>query len=322
MYRIKQIAETSLINRRMEAIMNYKQCDVKNFIENFNFFHEKILIDSVKRAYISVGSHLFINLGNEIESKFPNGRPCKKSQWTIWLGGSVGWRLSKKNKYITDSSEPYEEMNAKVQQLLGKKYLSSSIMSQFMDIQFDFEDGYQLTSFLKRVLREQWVLFCSNGHTVGLESEKKSQIEQIVALSEYFDIVDLFQFIDLPIDQKKVWGFSLEEGSLYLDFQDDLSLFLESCAWRIEKNGIYCIGSLDHFSDRIKEDASEYLNEIKGKKLIQSSVIPPFQDAKFEFENGYIIKTFSCYKNPTPWRIVKDNQKKVYLADISSLSNA
>lgn len=300
--------------------MDYKQSDVKCFIENFRFFNEKILAESVKRAYISVGSHLFINFGEEIESKFPNGQPCKDSQWTIWLGGSVGWRLSQKDKYITDSSDTYEEMNAKVQQLLGKKFLTSRILSQFMDIQFDFEDGYHLTCFLKTILRQQWVLFCSNDNTVGLESETKPQVQQIVGLSKHFDIVNPFQLINLPIDKKTVLGFSLEEASLYLDFEDDLSLYLECCAWRIEKNGIYCIGSVDQFNHTINEDASKYLKEIKGKKLLKSSVIQPFQDAKFEFENDYVIKTFSCYKNPTPWRILKDNQKKVYSANVSSLS--
>lgn len=301
--------------------MDYKQSDVKNFIENFHFFNEKILNESIKRAYISVGSHLFIKFGEELDDTFPNGKPCKKSPWTIWLGGSVGWRLNKKNEYITDSSDPYDEMNAKVQQLLEKKLLTIRILSQFMDIQFDFEDGYQLTCFLKTLLREQWLLFCSNDNTAGLESETKPQVQQVVALSEHFDIINPFQLINLPIDKKTVLGFSLEEASLYLDFEDDLSLYLERCAWRIEKNGIYCIGSLDQFNHSINEDASTYLKDIKGKKLVKSSVIQSFQDAKFEFENGYIIKTFSCYKDPIPWRILKDNQKKVYSANVSSLSN-
>ncbi len=293
--------------------MDYSQSDTKNFIENFHFFNKSLLGEVVKRSYISIGSHIFVNFGEEFESKFPNGKPCKKSPWTIWIGANVQWRLSQNGKFVVGSSQSYDQMNAGVQRLFGKKYLSYSIISQLMDIQFEFEDGYQLTSFFNVLIHEQWVLFCKNENTAGLVAETLGEVKQIQHLSSHFSIQNLFKDISLPIRQKRLIHFSLEEAELYLHFEDDLTLCLDCCDWRIEKNDEYCIGS-GEFSLENDIDIHQYLDEIKGKKLVQSSVTQPFQDAMFEFENKYVIKTFSCLKDPVPWRILENNREEIYSA--------
>lgn len=63
-------------------------------------------------------------------------------------------------------------------------------------------------------------------------------------------------------------------------------------------------------------DIQKYLDEIKGSRLIKSSITQPFQDAQFQFENGYVIKTFSSYDEAEPWRILKGEQS-IYSALIS-----
>ncbi|MCH9634377.1 MAG: hypothetical protein S4CHLAM7_11250 [Chlamydiae bacterium] len=295
--------------------MDFHQTEIKGFIETFQFFNKKVPIEPVKRSYISVGSHLFIKFGEELDGELPNGRPIKKSPWTIWIGANVDWRLSQNGKFITGSCQPYEKMNAQVQKLIGKKYLSSSIISQLMDIQFEFEDGYVLTSFLSILLREQWTLFCENDNTAGLEAEHIDQVKQIRTLSSHFTIENLFKEIPLPINQKALTNFSLEGTKLYLLFDGHLTLCLDRCSWRVEKKDEYCIGANEFTLDE-HPNIDPYLDDFKGKKLIKSSVVDPFQDARFEFEDGYVIKTFSCLNNQTPWKILKDNQKKVYSANV------
>jgi len=105
-----------------------------------------------------------------------------------------------------------------------------------MDIQFEFEDGYQLTSFLNVLIEEQWILFCSNGNTLGLNAETIDEVKEIQKLSDQFVIKNFFQDISLPIDQKKISSFSIKESAeLYLNFEEKLSLHLNDCEWRLEK---------------------------------------------------------------------------------------
>lgn len=295
--------------------MDYEQLDIENFKINLTFFNEKLSGEPAKRAYISVGSNLFINFGEVFDSPFPNGKPYKASPWTIWLGANVDWRLSQNGKFVVGSCQDYDKMNVEVQKLVGKKFISSSIISQLMDIQFEFEDGYQLTSFLSVIINEQWTLFCSNQNVVGLKSETLEEVKQIQKLSSHFEVKDIYEDIVLPINQKQVVDCIVDRRELYLNFDNHLSLYLDGCTWRIEKNGEYCIGVGDYNLDE-SLDIQKYLNEIKGSRLIRSSITQPFQDARFEFENGYVITTFSSYDEVEPWRILKDDQN-IYSAIIS-----
>ncbi len=196
--------------------MDFDQTEIEKFTETFQFFNKKVPQKPVRRSYISIGSHWFIDFGEVIELKRANGKLYKKSPWTIWLGANVDWRLSKNGKFIVGSYQPYDKMFAEVQRLIGKKYLSCSIISQLMDIQFEFEDGYQITSFFNLIIREQWLLFCNNGHIASLEAETLDQVKDIKNLSNHFEIQNLFKDISLPIDQKSLTHFSLKETKLYL----------------------------------------------------------------------------------------------------------
>ena len=295
--------------------MDFQQTEIKKFIDTFQLFNKRVPNEPVRRSYNSVCSHWFIKFGDEIDDKLPNGRPYKKSPWTIWLGANVDWRLSQNGKFIVGSCQPYEQMNTEIKRLIGKKYLSCSIISQMMDIQLEFEEGYQITSFLNVLIRKQWTLFCQNGDTAGLEAETLEQVKQIQKLSSHFDIQNLFKEISLPINQKYLTHFSIEETDLHLHFESDLTLCLNRCIWRIEKNKEYCIGS-GEFSLDEHPDIHQYLDGIKGKKLVKSFINQPFKDAQFEFENGLIIKTFSCFKDPKQWSILKKDQDEVYSANI------
>ncbi len=291
--------------------MDYEQLDIENFKINLNFFNEKLSGEPAKRAYISVGSHLFIKFGNELEAFLPNGRPYKRSPWTIGLGANVNWRLSHRGKFVVGSCQDYDKMNAEVQKLVGEKFISSIIISQLMDVQFEFGDGYQLTSFMNVLINKQWILFCENGNNISLNAETLEEVKQIQKLSSHFEIKDII----LPINQKLVVDCIVDRRELYLNFDNHLSLYLDGCTWRIEKNGEYCIGVGDYNLDE-SLDIQKYLVEIKGSILIRSSITQPFQDARFEFENGYVIKTFSSYDEVEPWRILKDDQN-IYSALIS-----
>lgn len=290
--------------------MDYQPSDTEAFIFNFHFFNENLpLEDGARRAYISIGSNLFVKFGEEYDTPFPNGRPCKSSPWTIWLAGT-SWRLSKKSNYIIGSSDPYDEMNENLKCLLGKKFITSRIISQFMDIQIDFEDGYQLTSFFNSISVDQWTLFASNENTIGVDNETKEEIQQIIELSKHFEIIELPQPISLPIDGKTFINFICDAYTLTLNFENNVSLVLDNCKWRIEQNKDYCIGCIDNALDRVSETAEKYLDQIIGKKLIHSSMVKPFADAKLEFEDGWVIKTFSSWKEEKQWCILDNNNEK------------
>ena len=114
----------------------------------------------------------------------------------------------------------------------------------------------------------------------------------------------------------EISSFSIKESAeLYLNFEEKLSLHLNDCEWRLEKNSEYCIGSSDHTLGKNK-NINQYLQRLIGKKLIKSSITHPFQDANFEFENGYVIKTFSCFKSQEQWGILKDNKETFFSANI------
>ena len=100
--------------------MDYRQTDIKNFIETFHLFNQRLPGELITKSYISIGSNFFIKFGEEFDDKFPNGRPYKRSPWTIWTGSNVDWRLSKNDEFIVGSCQSYDQMNADVQELVGK----------------------------------------------------------------------------------------------------------------------------------------------------------------------------------------------------------
>lgn len=276
--------------------MDYRPSDTEAFISNFHFFNENLpLEEGARRAYISIGSNLFVKFGKEENiGTFRDGRPSTKSPWTIWLS-DTSWRLSKDNIFIIGSNDPYEKMNENLKELLGKKFIASRIISQFMDLQIDFENGYQLTTFFNSMSRADWVLFPLNENTIGIGSETEAEIQQTIELSKHFEIIEPYQLTSLAIDGKAVVSFEADGYLLTINFESDQSLLLYRPMWRIEHNNSYCIGSLDNYSDRAAKIADQYLAQIIGKKLIRLSMVKPFTDAKFEFEDGWIIKTFSCW---------------------------
>lgn len=300
--------------------MDYNQESDENFVQNYRFLEKNLYKDLISKAFISVGSNLLIDFGDEIDEVLPNGRIYKKSPWCMHLGSGGAWRLIRNNQLLTGSCDSYEEMSNQVKNLVGKKFLSINMTSQFMDLQIAFEGGFQINTFLDAVSEEQWVLLCSNRNTISVECETRTQLKKIQKLSASFDIKNSYQDIFPSINQKKLIEFTLAGTSLCLILDEGLSLNLGACMWRLEKNNEYCTGSTDHIWNA-DEDRKQYFEEIKGKKLIKSSITHPFQDARFEFENGHVLKTFSCIKDPTPWSILKDNEKNVYSANVSLANN-
>lgn len=300
-----------LIEKLETKKMEYNQTDTDQIINNFQFINENLPEETVTKTYISTASHLFINFGEEFEAKYSNGKPYKKSPWSIWLGANVDWRLNKNDKFIVGSCQSYDEMMKHIQKLVGEKYLSYSITSHLMDIQFEFENGFQLTSFFDALINEQWTIFCPNENIIGLEAETIEETNQIIKLSKNFKIKNDYKKKDLPIHYKVLLDWSLDETDLFLNFEDGFTLSLDYCSWRIEKNQEYYMSIGDYRLSKNK-NINVYLDRFKGKRLVRSDITERFHDAKFKFEGGDTISTFSNFNVTHPWRISSNSQFTIY----------
>ena len=94
-----------------------------------------------------------------------------------------------------------------------------------------------------------------------------------------------------------------------------MSVKLESCTWRIEKNKDYLIGCIDEDKNIIRNELSALI----GKKLEQIDIANSMMDARFQFEDGYILKTFTCCGIIDQWKVYSKN-KPIFSASIP-LSN-
>ena len=87
-------------------------------------------------------------------------------------------------------------------------------------------------------------------------------------------------------------------------FDNGTSLQLEACTWRLEKNTHYVVGYLDYVQEGMRSELSKLI----GKRLKQIDIANSMMDARLQFEGGYLLKTFTCWREVDQWKICAKNE--------------
>ena len=130
----------------------------KEFVKSLKLLQSDLVKLSVNTAFNSIGSNVFFEFGQEIEKNVSNGKKELRKEWVIWIS-MASWRMTRHGKYIGGSGDDRGLIEGNIQRLLGKHFQSIHILSQFLDVEFNFEDGYQLTTFFNWREEDQWTIF-------------------------------------------------------------------------------------------------------------------------------------------------------------------
>jgi len=266
-------------------------------------------------ALNSIGSNVFVNLGQYFTHSLRDGSKMELSEQSIWLGNTT-WRLSRENVYIVGSADVREEIQMGIGQLCGMTFEGYSFLSKILEIEFRFSGGFKLTTFTDWKENNQWTVFFQDNpesndpipcFCVDFDDKCLSEIQD---LDQKIKIDNAFhQIHEIRTEEKvsSIRGNSFHDIKIFFCPEEFLSL--EACHFRLERDGNYLFGQLD-FEDIDSMQSS--LKVLIGNRLKTVEVNVDL-DAKFTFENGYQLSVFTCKKAPIQWRFVKDG-KELYIA--------
>ena len=271
----------------------------KKFLDAYELIKLKLEKLEVNHVFNSIGSNIFIELGKDIEIESKNGRKSSRKEWSIWVS-NASWKISKNEKYIVGSGDPRETIQLHIKELLEKRFHSLKFKSRFLDAEFTFSGGYKLTTFFDRIAENQWTIFLPDQSDIGSDCTSYEAIKEVQAKAKHFSFIEDFKELDLLKEELYVGKITYDKNDEpTFCFGNTISLNFQNCTWRLEKDQEYIVGYLDgdraHFNTKI--------NKLIGKKLIQISIAPNLMEARFEFEDLYVLKTFTCAHTVKQWRL-------------------
>lgn len=271
----------------------------RDFLKSLELIKLNLVNQDVKKVFNSIGSNIFFEFGKDIETSLLNGKKDLLKEWIIWIG-NASWRITKQGRYIVGSGDNSQTISANIQQLMGKRFQFFQILSRFFDIDFTFEDGYQLTTFFNWVEENQWTVFLPDQTEISIDFSNKEVIKNIKEIADCLLIKENYKHLDLPIMDVVVRNINYDKADLpTIHLKNDIFISLEICTWRLEKDNEYCIGYLDEN----KEEVKNKLSKIIGKRIKRVDVANSMMDARFQFEDQYVLKTFSCCRTVSQWGV-------------------
>ncbi|MDP1608381.1 MAG: hypothetical protein Q8L98_03595 [Chlamydiales bacterium] len=285
--------------------------DRNQFLEACNLLKTGLINQVMDRTYNSVGSNIFFEFGKQKEIVFQNGKKHLQKEWSIWLSWT-SWRISQHNKYVIGSGENSDiNIQTHLESLLGKRILSFRFLSQFLDLEICFEDGYEVTTFFNRIEENQWLLFFPNDTEIVIDCSSEKAIESVKHLSRQIEIKNKYKKIKFPFVDEVAKQLLFAENKLSkIILTEGFSIDLGLSAWRLEKNGQYQMGRKDYYFGSIEGQSDEFedkLLDLVGKKIKSMSMNFSGMDLRLEFEDGYIFEIFT-HSKVEPWKIYSKNE--------------
>lgn len=263
------------------------------------------------RTYNSVGSNIFFEFGERKEIVLQNGRKRLQKEWCIWLSWT-SWRITQHSKYIIGSGENLEvNIQTYLEKLLGKRFQSFRFLSQYLDVEFNFEDGYQISTFFNRVTEDQWLIFLPDKTEIVIDCSSEKAIKTVQCLSKQVEIQNKYKEVECSFPNVAVIEFSFEENEvLKIICTDGISIDIGLSAWRLEKNDEYQIGRKDYYFGCIegqRNQLEDKLLNLVGKKIKCIGLNSTKMDARIEFEGGYKLEIFT-HARTDQWKIVQNSE--------------
>jgi hypothetical protein len=271
---------------------------IEHFLNAYEQINKNLVGLDVNYAFNSIGSNVFFDFGKVLEEELlKNGKKYIRKEWSIWIG-DASWRISKKGIYIVGSFDPPEAMESHIQSLIGKRFQSLQFLSPFLDAAFNFEEGYQLTTFFNWAEENQWRLCLPDETRIQVDCSSQEAIKNVQEIATRFTIHETYKKLDFPQEEIAVIGITYDRYEPIFHFENQFLIVLENCTWRLEKNGDYLVGCID------LDKGSSKLLELIGRKLKQVEIANSMMDARFEFEDHYVLKTFTCCHATNQWKIL------------------
>jgi hypothetical protein len=260
----------------------------------------------IHAAFNSLGSNLAIEFGESIAILLTHREKDLLKEWSIWIG-NASWRIAKNGKYVVGSGDDKIFIQLQLEQLLGKRFRSIQFLSQFLDVEFGFDKGYQLTTFFNGMAQDQWSMFLPHRTEIVIDCSNKQSIQNVQTLANYVNIKENYKSIELPFPNITIKEITYNSDNNLPIFhcENDISINLNSCTWRLEKNNEYYVGQFDNEN---KTSIQEKLSELIGKEVKQIEIANPMMDAKFQIGNEYVLKVFTCCGMLKQWEICSKNE--------------
>ena len=292
----------------------------KKFLRACEFINKHLIDLDVKHAFNSIGSNIFFDFGKKKEI-IQNGSKSSKWEWTIWIGNAP-WRISKNGKFIVGSNDHRDIIQTNIQKLIGKHFHSFQFLSQFLDVAFNFDDGYQITTFFNWFEEDQWLIFIPDGNNIVINCSNYEEIKNVRKIAKHFPFIENYKELNFPHDERVLTDITYKNNEHPIfNFENIFSIDLRFCDWRLERNQDYLIGYTDLYLKNDKDKIYNIMNELIGKKLKKIDV-NSFMEGRFQFEDQYVIKTFACLRLSDQWRLISKKipsfYAKIPLAEIAN----
>jgi hypothetical protein len=272
------------------------------FLKALNLVRSKLVKLKVNRAFNSIGSNIFFEFGKNKITVLPNGKHVAQKEWSIWVS-DASWRINQNGKYVIGSNDRSQLIQENIQKLLGKRFQSFNVLSHFLDIEFNFEDGYQLTTFFNWKEDNQWTIFLPDQTDIRIDCASRGAIKNIQSLAKLVLIKNAFCEINLLLQDMIIKDIICDKCDLLvLQCKNDITIYLENYVWRLEKNNNYYIGYLDDNMNKPRK-----LSEIIGNKIKKIEIANVMMDARFQIGDHYVLNTFTCSNTSNQWKICSKN---------------
>lgn len=281
----------------------------RQFLHACKLISTKLIHQSVDRTFNSVGSSIFFEFGAQKEFVFPNGKKGIQREWSLWLNWT-SWRISQHDEYIVGSGEDLDvNIQAYLDKLLKKKFQSFRFTSQFLDVEFNFEEGYRVSTFFNRIIEDQWIMFFPDQTEFIIDCSSKEKIKSIQDIASQIKIQKKYKKLKFP--ETKVMQILFEKNEISaIICTEGFLIHLGLSAWRFEENNQYQIGRMDYYFSCLKEQDKELKDKLLGlvgKKIKSISTDSSGMDAEIEFEGGYMLKIFT-HARRARWKISQNSK--------------
>jgi hypothetical protein len=208
----------------------------ESFLNSLKLVQTGLKNCEANRVFNSIGSNIFLQFGKNIEILLPNGKKNILKEWRIWIG-NASWRITRNGKYIVGSGDNRSYIQSYLKNLLGKRFQSLRFLSQFLDAEFNFENGYQLTTFFNWKEKHQWLIFLPNQTEIVIDCSSNEFIKNIQVLANYVTIKEAYKSIELPFTEIIIKDIAYDSYNdlPFFHCENDISINLNFCTYRLEK---------------------------------------------------------------------------------------
>ncbi len=271
--------------------------DFNKFISGLQNINSTLPGKKVEKAWNSVGDSIFFDFGDIFSTEMcRDGSMYLTWEWDIHIGNGA-WRLTKDKRFVVGSNSR-KEIEEEIQKLLSKKFISIEIVSQFLDLEINFEDGYQIQTFFFSEAEDQWWFSFPNRATtprekeyICIDCETPEQIRDGLELSLRLPIRDNYEPLTDLLDGKLIKRIFLEEDRIFMSCEDRLYFAIDTWRWRLERDGGYETGSSRvDFSD---EELAKRLQVLVGERIKRVDAANEKNDLRIQIGDHYVLKTFT-----------------------------